>query len=66
VDVEVQEDVADGKGGKGDVQGEPLRGPPELMAGQRVPEAVVVAVVMAHRQAPMLVEREPQVQVAEA
>ncbi len=66
-DLEVLEDVADGKGGKGDVRAEPLRGPPELMAGQRAPEepAVAVAVVMAHRQVPMLVEREPPVQVEE-
>ncbi len=66
-DTGAPEDVADGKGGKGDVRAEPLRGPPELMAGQRAPEepAVAVAVVMAHRQFPMLVEREPPVQVEE-
>jgi len=64
-DVEVQEDVADGKGGKGDVRAEPLRGPPGLMAGQRAPEEPAVAVVMEHRQALMPVEQEPPVQVEE-
>jgi hypothetical protein len=59
----------EGPEGEDDALGKPLMGPLEPMAGQRAPEelavAVAVAVVMAHRQVPMLVEREPPVQVVE-
>ena len=64
-DVGGQEDVVVGKGGKDDVPGEPLRGPPAQNQAA-APGEQAVAAVKVHQQVPLVVGQGAQEQMAEA